>query len=206
MPVRERFERTSEAVQREADALVAALGDEWEAIHSNDCTWNFSVKNQQGHTLLVDLRDADKANNRKYEVRVQWPGGRSHRVNAPQDNKSFGCGYDRGSEALAQTIQKRVMPFVLEHWQERLDAVQKIEDDEDSMIVMVHRLEERFGRQQSEHPASRSTVYGSTKTGVHAVQLNHDGSRGTVDLSRSSLPMDLVFKLIDFLEENNAGD
>lgn len=207
--MRDRFPRTIEAVKLEGDKLAkiltAAGSDTWEPVYAEDCSWYFHVKNQHGHKLHIDLRDGDKPNNRKYNVSVSWPGGRSHRHNAPDDNKSFGVGYDRGTDALVQAINARVMPYVRDNWQDRLDAVAKVEADEDSMIATVHRLDKRFGRKPTENAANKSTIYGSSKTGVHAVQLNHDGSRATMDLSRNTLPIELVFKLIDWLEENGAG-
>ena len=202
--MRERFANTVEAVKQEGDKLAkmltAAGSDKWKPIYA--ATWHFHVQNQHGHKLRIDLRDADKPTNRKYNVNVSWPGGKTNQFNAPDDDKSFSCNYDRGTDGLAQTIQKRVMPHVRDHWQERLDAIAKVEADEDSRLAMIHRVEERFGRLVS----GKGIIYGSLKTGVHTIQLNHDGTRGTVDLSRSSLPMELVFRLIDWLEENKAGD
>lgn len=207
--MRERFAGTVKAVKLEGDTLAkiltAAGPDTWEPVYTEDCLWYFAIENQHGHLLHIDLRNCDKLSNPKYTVSVLWPDGRSHRFNAPDDNKSFGVGYDRGIDALAQAIIARVMPYVQEHWQKQVDAVAKIDADEDSVQAAAKRLAKRFGRELDEDRTFRQTVYGSSKTGVHSVQLNNDGSKGTVDLSRNSLPIETVFKLIDWLEKNGAG-
>lgn len=213
MPDRPPYERTQKALQRESVNLCTALnaseaagdtGRSWHCVCKAECDWNFHVEDDLGHNLLIDLRDADRNASRKYTVTVSWPGGRTHRFNAPDDNKSFGCNYDRGTDALVQTIQKRVMPYVIDHWQDRVDVVQKIEDDEDSRLAAANRLRARFGRDPSTD--QRDTVSGTMKTGIHRVQLNNDGSRATVDITRQTLPIETVFELIDWLEAHQDAD
>lgn len=208
MATRERFNRTKDEVNIEAAATVQRLnkatGDTWEHTGDKQSCWVFNLKNQHGHSITVSMNDCDKKSNPKYTVSVAWPGGRSHRHNPPENDQSFGCGYNRGTDALVDCIVKRALPHLQAHWQERLDEIARVEGNEDSAAATVARLEKRFGREQAEHNKGSHVVYGNSKSGIYKVQVNHDGTAGCVEI-RSSIPIDKVFALIDWMEQNVGG-
>jgi len=115
-------------------------------------------------------------------------------------------GFQRGPEALATEINRRLLPYLEKQWPLMLEAIKKTEADEDGMKAAVQELADLLGTEPSTN--FKQTVHAGAGIPIYRLQVNHNGTRATVDMGNCSVPMAFVRKLIVFCkkEYNDDGD
>lgn len=185
------FSREHAQVQAEAKALEGALAGSWEAEVSEEATWYFCMKNtSSGIRIYVSLAEAPK----KYDVCGSWPVDRNHRAHHPENPKSIRVGFQRGPDALAAEINRRLVPYLEEHWPLMLESIKKAEADEDGRKAAVEELADLLGTKPSEN--FKQTIYAGSGSPIYRLQVNHNGTAATIEMNCT--PMKFVRKLIAF--------
>ena len=195
------FSREHAQVQAEAKALEGALAGSWEAEVSEEATWYFCMENKSsGIRIHISLAEAPK----RYIVCGSWPLDRNHRLHHPENPESIGVGFQRGPDALAAEINRRLVPYLEEHWPLMLASITKAEADEDGRKAAVQELADLLGTKPSDN--FEQTVYGGVSSPIYRLQVNHNGTAATIDMGNCSTSMDFVRKLIAFCKENYTDD
>jgi len=191
------FSREPAQVQAEAKALEGAMAGAWTAIVDPDNCWCFQMEEKEsGFRIHVSLNDAPK----KYAASVSWPTDRNHAEHRPEDALTIGVGFQRGPAALADAIEKRLLPYVKQQWPLMLEKIAKTEANEDGAMAAVQEIAGLLHTKPSDN--FKQTVYGKSGTPIHRIQVGHDGSRVTLDMGNCSVPIEFARKLIAFCEEN----
>ena len=189
------FNRELDDVKKEAEALQAAMPG-WSAIIMPNHYWAFKMKEDAtGIELFVSLNEAPK----KYKVSGSWPIDRNHRSYSPENEQNIGVGFQRGHQALADGIQKRLLPYVRQQWPLILEQIEKAHTNEDGQKACLKEFQELLGVQPSEN--FPNTVFGRQSC-LHEIRPNHNGSRVTVKMSNCSVTTDFARKLVRFIQEN----
>lgn len=152
-----------------------------------------------GYRIWIGLRDAPK----KYSAENYWPDWPNNinvnvrSVNVRKEHLIIGTDFQRGPEAFAAAIKKRLIPYIDENLPEVLQQYEKLKSELDAKNATIFDLSYLFGNKGllPEH-----TVSG--KWGINEIQVNDSGTSGVVQMSYSSFPIEFIKKLIYFMKEN----
>lgn len=133
----------------------------------------------------------------KYKVHTIWP--RQDGFNfTPDDhvNTNINVGAKRGSEALANEIQRRLIPQYHEHYSIQLGKRDASINFEKSELALRDEVLSTLGDSVASHQATSKQI-GVYRHGMRQVSI----SSGKVKLETDYLPKDVAFAILQILKE-----
>jgi len=189
------IEYSPAGVQAEANLVGEAMSNEWIIKTNPTHCWGFQLHHKSGIVLFVHVSQAPK----KYQVSVSWPCGRDGRVYIPNNPKKIKVTFQRGPKALADAIEKCLMPYAREEWAKMLTKIEKDNKREDERKASVKKLAKQMNTTTSQNFPFE--VWGLGTSGINKIEVHSSGKYANVKLDYS-LPIEFVEKLIDFCKEN----
>jgi len=192
------FKREPKEVEAEAKAVAKAMGEGWRHVHDKDNCWCFALVNTEGHQIHVSLNNAPK----KYHASVSWPffDGNRHKPREVE-NDSLNCNFQRGPDALAREIKRRLFPVLDEFWNQAIQSIEEWKVRKSGQEKTIEELCELCGTRPG--VSSPYKIYGGN-FGIRNLTVNNDGTKA--QLETWDIPIDLVKKIIEMVREANIED
>lgn len=193
MTTKRDFHREPKEVKAEAEALIRALGGRWTYEHASNNGWYFDIIDGKNRRIFINLNDAPK----RYEASVSWPRFQNdYQVPKGVERYSAGCDFQRGPEALANAIKKKLVPLLDQYWDESVKMVEHYKAQKDQVKATVVKLNALFG--QTPSPQWEHTIYG--RNGIDNINVNHDGTQASIMTDTLPLPLveAIVKMVVDF--------
>lgn len=193
------FKYEPDQVRAEVEAILKLLPG-WKLKESNDPSPHDYVgeivrENDPNYRISIGLRNAPN----RYSAENFWPYGPSGYSSYSVEHLSISTDFQRGPEAFADAIKKKLIPYIDLHIGTVLDEIQHEKDRIKTHKSAVDDLCKVFDRRPSPHYPN--VVDG--RWGIFQVSVNESGERALIDMSRTSFPIDFIKKFAAFMKENS---